>query len=802
MSHVPGIARIVCEHSVTTCLAGSSDSLSSLHSEGTGSVGGFFELILFHSSMKSVRTLLAASIVLVTVISRGATDRATDADLHAVMVAVAQILEQSQYSQQQLSSSVGKQVLDTYLTALDPDKLFLTLQDVDKIRGKYATGLNDDILLGNLIPAKDIFAIFRRRVDERLAQIDGLLSARYDFKTDRTIALDRSKENWPADADAADHVWQDRIENELLSANLGDSHTKLDLSSIRRRYKDLQAQVDTQDAEDVVRIFLEAVAQTYDPHSEYLSPTDLDEFRIDTQLTMSGIGAELRVADGFATIDRIFSRGPADMSGKLHPGDRVVGVAEGNGPFVDIRNSNLAHITKLVLGKNGSVVRLRIIAGHAKKQAAPRVVSLVRHEIRLTDDAARAEIIDLHLSGGTQRLGWITVPSFYEDPDNASTGASASRDVAALVKRLKQERIEGLVVDLRNNGGGSVEEALRMIGLFINQGPALQLKDPAGDLHIPQEPAGNLLYNGPLVVLDNRLTASASEIFSAAMQDYRRAVVVGDSTTFGKGTVQAIIDLNRVIDQPGDSPDAAGALKVTIEKMYRVTGDSLQLKGVASDIQIPSLTESDSSTEIDMDHRLERDEVKPVSFRVTPNGKALFSDELRRRSADRIKRNPLFRDMLAEVLLTDAKIRTNRVSLNERVRKSDLAQLTHIRNKMDRDRNKSSAQDRNKYYELTLLELNKSGSRPANNESESDRSAEEPVVGDATSSFPSEPASASGEQSSDALAENEAITKETLNILSDLVSLNTTQQMAANPSQIGPAPFDHSGKTNSATRSE
>jgi carboxyl-terminal processing protease len=737
--------------------------------------------------MKIVRTLLIASFLLVPAMSRGASNRATDADMHAVMMAVAQILEQSQYSQQELSSTVGKQVLETYLTALDPDKLFLTQQDVNQIRGKYGMELNDDILLGNLMPAKDIFAIFRRRVDEQLAQMGALLSASYDFKTDRTIPLDRSKENWPADAADADRVWRDRIENQLLSGRLGDSRTTRDIDGIRQRYRDLQSEVDTQDAEDVLRIFLEALAQTYDPHSEYLSPTDVNEFKIDTQLTMSGIGAEFHVANGYATIDRIFSRGPADMSGKLHPGDRIVGVAEGNGPFVDIRNSNLEHITKLVLGKNGSVVRLRVIVGNAKERSATHVVSLVRHEVRLTDDAARAEIIDIHVPGGGQRLGWITVPSFYEEPDNAATGASVSRDVATLIKRLKKERIEGLVLDLRNDGGGSVEEALKMTGLFINQGPAVQLRDPEGDLRIPKVHSGTMLYQGPLVVLDNRLTASASEIFSAAMQDYRRAVVVGDSTTFGKGTVQAVVDLNRVINRIGDGPDIAGAIKVTIEKMYRVTGDPLQLKGVASDIKIPSLTETGSSVEIDMDHRLESDEVKPVFFRVTENSTELFCDELRRRSANRIKRNPLFQDLLAETALTDAKVRTNRISLNERTRKSDLAQLARIRKRMDLDRNKSLAHDRNKYCELTVSDLNNSGLRSINNGGKSDRPEEDSIAENTASSFPSQLSPGSGERSLDALAEDEAVTKETLNILSDLVNLNRTYQMGGNLSPIGTA---------------
>jgi carboxyl-terminal processing protease len=596
-----------------------------------------------------------------------------------------------------------------------------------------------------------------------------------------------------------DRVWHDRIENELLSAQLADSRTAQ--GSIRQRYRELQTQVDTQDADDVLRIFLEAVAQTYDPHSEYLSPTDLDEFKIDTQLTMSGIGAALRVDDGYATVDRIFSRGPADRSGRLHIGDRIVGVAEGNGPFVNIRHSSLEHIMKLVLGKNGSLVRLRVIASDAKKMSPPRIVSLVRHEIRLSDDAARAEIVETRSPVGIQRIGWITVPSFYGEPDSAATGSSVSRDVAALLKRLKKERIDGLVLDLRNDGGGSVDEALRMIGFFIEQGPAIQLRDPGGDLHIPQEHPGNKLYDGPLVVLENRLTASASEIFSAAMQDYRRAVVVGDSTTFGKGTVQAVIDLDRVIDQNGDGPDIAGALKVTVEKMYRVTGKSLQLKGVASDVEIPSLTEGGSSTEADMDHRLACDEIRPASFSIPENGKTLFSDELRRRSADRIKRDPLFQDLLAEIALTDKHIRSNRLSLNERARKNDLARLTRIRKKMDRDRTKALADGRNKYYELTLSDVDKSGLRPASNGDEPDRYARQNIAETEVASFPAPVLQASGSRNSDALAENEAITKETLNILSDFVSLNRARQMAANPPVTWTAPANGSVGRDS-TRSE
>jgi carboxyl-terminal processing protease len=408
------------------------------------------------------------------------------------------------------------------------------------------------------------------------------------------------------------------------------------------------------------------------------------------------------------------------------------------------------------------------------------VVRLVREEIRLTEEEAQAELVEMRSGGGHQKLGWVTVPTFYGEPDKPGTGASVTRDVATLVERLERSGIQGLVIDLRNNGGGSVDEAVRMTGLFVNQGPIVQLKDQNREIHLVKRQPGKALYEGPIVVLENKRTASASEIFSAAMQDYRRAVIVGDSTTFGKGTVQAVIELNRCIDRIGDDPELAGALKITIEKIYRVTGESTQVKGVISDLKIPSLTETTVPGENEQEHRLAFDAVPPAALDLAQNGKSLFLDELRRRSEARIKEDPLFRDVNSEIALANENNEKNRVSLNENVRKSELAEVTRLEDKADSDRKTARGQDRNKYYQLMLADVDKTELKQINNGSEPDASTQTAPPDEAIQLFPDarRPWSlARGDF--EEWTENEAITRETLNILSDLVDLTKARQLTA-----------------------
>jgi carboxyl-terminal processing protease len=735
----------------------------------------------FHHGMKGNRLLLAATFCGLAAVLSNAADLPPEGSLQAVLATVGQILEQAQYSQHKLDPGMGKQILETYLESLDLDKLFFTQEDIDQIRNAYGPGLNDDILLGNLTPAKNIFTIFRRRVDERVAKIGDLLSEHYEFNEDRSIISNRAKERWPAHAAEADDLWRDQIENELLAAKLNTAETEPGPEAIGRHYRELQTQIDGKSDAEVLRIFLEAVAQTYDPHSEYLGPSDWNQFKIDTRLVISGIGAEIRMKDGYAVIDRIFSKGPADRTGKLHIGDKIVAVAEGHGPFVNIVHSNLDQITEKVLGKSGSMVRLQIISSGTKNSTKRQVISLLREEIRLTEEEAQAELIEVDSQGVGQKLGWVTVPTFYGEPGR---GTSVTDDVATLVGRLERKGIQGLVIDLRDNGGGSVDEAVRMSGLFISQGPVVQLKDPNKEIHLVTRQRGKVLYEGPMLVLENKLTASASEIFSASMQDYGRAAIVGDSSTFGKGTVQAVIELNRFVDKVDDLSDLAGALKITIEKIYRVTGESTQIKGVISDLKLPSLTEATAPTEDEQEHRLAYDAVPPAAADHLPQGQPLFLDQLRSRSAARIKENPLFQDLSSAIALANESTEKNRVSLNEKIRKDELADRTRLQNQADSDRKTARAQDHNKYYQLTLADVDKPELRLANyNGSEQDTLVHNPP--DGLQLFPNPLSRGYGKSDPDELTENEAITRETLNILLDLVDLSRARPMATGSLEIG-----------------
>ena len=724
--------------------------------------------------IKTIRLALAAFLSVLTTNSLIAAERPASVDLHAVEATVGQILEQDHYIQRKLDSSMAKQILETYLESLDFDKLYFTQEDIDQIRDKYSSGLGDDILLGNLTSAKNIYEIFKQRVDQRVAKIHELLTRRYNFSSNRTVTANRAKEPWSASASEADNVWRDWIEKELLEERLSRSPTEPGPEVVGRHYRELQSQIDHQDDEDILRIFLQAVAQTYDPHSEYLGPSALNEFKIDTQLTISGIGVQIRMENGYPTIHRIFSGGPAARSGKLHIGDMIVGVAEGDGPFVNTVHTEMDKITEIVLGKDGSVVHLQLISRNRKDPSKLRVVTLVRREVRLTEEEAQAQLIERPMAGGIiEKLGWITVPSFYGEFDNSISSTSVTHDVATLLNRLEREGIQGLVVDLRNNGGGSVDEAVRTSGLFINPVPIAQLKDPDGAIHLVPGQLGKALYKGPMVVLENKLTASASEIFSAAMQDCGRAVIVGDSSSFGKGTVQIVIQLNRFMNVLDDAANSAGALKITLEKVYRVTGESTQLKGVISDVTIPSLTDIAEFGESGQEHPLVYDQVAPVANDAAGNRKPLFLDELRNRSIKRINEDPVFHELSAEIQQIKRKLRDNCVSLNEGVRRNEIAEEACIRDKRDSDRITARAHDRTRYYRLMLADVERPDLTLVKNRAELSicrRTAAEPGAPQFSGDLdPLEIRKAT---------ENEAATREALNILSDLVDLTKSTQMA------------------------
>src|SRR6184192_3198160 len=592
-------------------------------------------------------------------------------DLDNVCVSVGRLLEEGHYTHKQLNDDLSGKILRSYLELLDFSHLFFTQEDVNALTEKYGPALDDDILLGNLKPAYEIYDLYQKRVDERVAKVKEFLKQPVDFKNDGTIDFRREKSPWPKNAAEADDLWRVRIMSELLQEHLSEHPIEPGPQLVSRRYDRLARNVHESDRDEQAKFFLDAVALAYDPHSEYLSESDLKNFSINMGLSLVGIGAMLRTEDGYAKIESLVPGGPAQVDGRLKVGDRITAVGQGTGDLVDVRDMRLDKVVEMIRGKKGSRVRLLVIPGDAADPSKRKNIELVRDEIKLKDQEARADIIiKKDEEGRPVKLGWITLPSFYADMDHHAK--STTKDVMALLKRLKKENIAGLVVDLRRNGGGSLEEVISLTGLFLKSGPIVQTKGSNGNIVVSSDPDPGIAYSGPLVVLTSRQSASASEIFAAALQDYGRAVVVGDQCTFGKGTVQTILDIGNYTSLLGSRSHKDGALKLTIQKFYRVAGGSTQLHGVASDIVLPSLTDLPEFAEGALKNCLPYNEVPKAKYAKWSDTHSLFIDQLQRRSAERVQNTTEFHYVMEDMERLRHKLNDNRISLNEDVRRKEI----------------------------------------------------------------------------------------------------------------------------------
>ena len=617
-----------------------------------------------------------------------------------VAVSVGRLLEEGHYTHQPLNDEVSKKFLRTYLELLDFSHLFFTQQDVDGLSAKYGTSLDDDVLLGNLKPAYEIYDLYAKRVDERVGKIKEFIKQPLDSKGDGSIELSRQKAPWPKDAAEADALWRGRITSELEQERMSDHPIEPGPQLIARRYDRLARTVHEEDKDEQVKLFLDALAQTYDPHSEYLSKSDLKNFSINMGLSLVGIGAQLRSEDGYAKIESLVPGGPAQTDGRLKAGDRITAVAQGTAEFSDVRDMRLDKVVEQIRGKKGTRVRLLVIPSDATDPSKRKTVELVRDEIKLKDQEARADIIlKKDENGSPVKLGWITLPSFYADMDKHQK--STTRDVLALLKRLKKENIAGLVVDLRRNGGGSLEEAISLTGLFLKSGPVVQTKGSNGNIVVSSDPDPGIAYAGPLIVLTSRQSASASEIFAAALQDYGRAVIVGDKNTFGKGTVQTILEIGRFTSLLGNHSQEDGALKLTIQKFYRVAGGSTQLHGVASDIVLPTLSDLPEYGEGALKNCLAYDEVPKAKFTKWSDTHQLFVDELRQRSEARVQGNPEFHYVMEDMGRLRHRLDENRISLNEDVRRAEMAEDKLRKETRSKDRLARQG-EQTQMYRLTL----------------------------------------------------------------------------------------------------
>lgn len=709
----------------------------------------------------------ALPVVLAATFARGGFAADTTADQSQVAVAVARWLEQAHYSREKIDDDLSRKLLTTYLEALDYNHLYFTQGDVSEFEQKYATSLDDAIFRGDFQPAEEMFDRYRHRVEERVASNKQLLKKKYDFSGNETVQLNRQKAPWPRDKEEADKLWAARVEAELLQENLNELKLRPPVEAVTRRYDQALKNVREMEREDVVKLFLTSLAQTYDPHSEYLSPSDMENFNIAMKLSLVGVGAVLRSDEGYARVMEVVPGGPADRDGRLKVNDRIAAVAQGDEEFEDVVDMKLDKVVEKIRGKKGSVVRLQVVPADATDPSKRSVIEIVRDEVKLKDQEAKAEVLDLIGSDGkARRIGWITLPSFYANMGGGGSAKSTTEDVAALLGRLKQEGIEGLVVDLRKDGGGSLEEAINLTGLFIPKGPVVQAKDPNGKITVSSDTNPGLAYAGPMVVVMNRLSASASEIFAAALQDYGRAVIVGDERSFGKGTVQTVLDIGRVMPFFSLGAANAGALKLTIQKFYRIKGGSTQLKGVESDIVLPSRTDNPEIGEGSLKNRLEYDEVPAVRLPEF-DFPDLNLDELRRRSAERVAKDPEFAYTVEDAARIKERLTKNEISLNEKQRRQEIAD-----DKARRDARKAERLARGplvnvKAYQLTLDQVrDKSDLQPVAYERDREKKYEDPDEADAEKKEGPQP------------PEPDAIRNETLRILSDLIGLQKPTKTA------------------------
>jgi len=721
--------------------------------------------------MKRIRTLLFPTALCLTLSFLAAPLRAADPDHSQISVTVGRLLEQHHYNQQKLDEEVGKQILVNYIEALDHSRLYFTQADVDTITQKYGANLDSRILLGNASPAVEIYTLFRKRVEERIAKVKQWIEKdHFDFKSSRTVAINRQKLPWPKDSTEADRIWHDRIENEFLQERLSKQSDGDPKKVLNRRYGQVLKNLEEQTDADAVNTFISVIAQTYDPHSDYLTKDDLEDFSISMKLSLVGIGAVLQSDEGYAKIMELVVGGPAHKEGELKVGDRIAAVAQGDEEFVDTVDMKLNRVVRMIRGAKGTTVRLQVLPAQGTDGNARKVISIVRDEVKIKDKEAKAELIEKKDSKGNPiRLGLITLPLFYSDMDKP--GKSTTDDMLRLLNRLKKENIAGLIIDLRNNGGGSLDEAVRLTGLFIRKGPVVQVKSANGTLRSLRDTDPEIAYDGPLIVLTNTLSASASEIFAGALQDYGRALIVGDRHTFGKGTVQTVLDIGRFIPYLGGGGKDAGALKLTIQKFYRVAGGSTQLNGVSSDIVLPSIYDQDEIGEKSLKNPLPHDEV-PAAVYDKIADVPLFADELRELSKKRVEADPEFKFIRENQARVKKRIEENTVSLNEKVRRDEIAKNKEREKAMEALRAKRKAPEE-KSYEITLDNVDKPelqlvANPPATPEKEADKKP--PVKKNADET---------GLDDDESDSKVDAVKDETVRILNDMVELSRSRKTAS-----------------------
>ncbi|WP_133478565.1 carboxy terminal-processing peptidase [Cognatilysobacter segetis] len=618
--------------------------------------------------------LLAAPLALLAR-TDGAIPNAPTQDQATAAKLVYGLLSDSRYAYRPraLDDALSADIYKRYLEALDPNKQFFTAQDVTKFDA-YKTRLDDAIKSGDLSPAYAIFAAYRERALSRAQYARDLLKQdNFDFSTKDSFRFDRKDVPWEADEAALNTVWKESVRNDWLRLKLAGKQPDEIRKTLDKRYANLVQSIGELKGEDVFQSFLNSYANAVDPHTDYFTPRTADNFNLTMSNTLEGIGAVLQKQDDVVAIREIVAGGPASKTGKVKPGDRVMAVGQGSsGPMEDVVGWRIDDVVAKIRGTKGTTVRLDIVPAESPLDAKPVRVNIVRDRVRLEDQAAKAETIDVPATNGkpAQKIGVIKLPAFYQDFDARRRGdkdfASATRDVAKLLGTLREQKVDGVVLDLRNNGGGSLDEAIELTGLFIDEGPVVQVRESGGRVTVNGDDDKQIAWEGPLAVLINRGSASASEIFAGAIQDYGRGLVIGE-TTFGKGTVQTLLDLDR---WPANEAARFGQVKLTVQQFFRVSGSSTQHKGVVPDIAFPASVDASEFGESTYDNALPWARIAAVPHTAYGDFRPILTT-LEQRHAQRIAKDPEFQWWQQDVEQFRKERADKSISLNEADRRAE-----------------------------------------------------------------------------------------------------------------------------------
>ncbi len=607
----------------------------------------------------------------------------------------ARFLTRFHYKAMPLDDAMSEKIFDRYLKSLDPEKLFFVQSDVDQFAAAR-TKLDDAIYSEDLNIPFLIFNLYEKRSTERLTYARSLLAKGFSFDQQESYELTREKEPWAKSDAEINDIWRKRVKNDWLRLKLAGKDDKAIRDTLQKRYDSSLARMYKMKSEDVFQVFMNAYAMSIEPHTNYLGPKASEDFDIAMKLSLVGIGAVLQERDEYTTIRELVPGGPAATSGKLAVGDRIVGVAQGEkGAMTEVMGWRIDDVVKLIRGDKDSKVLLDVLPADAGPDGKHKTVALVRDKITLEQQSAKKTIMKVKTGTATRQVGVISLPTFYQDFDARRKGdkdfKSATRDVARLLEELKKDKVDTVLVDLRNNGGGSLNEAVELTSLFIGKGPVVQQRNSQGKVSVESDNSAGVVWNGPLGVLINRGSASASEIFAAAIQDYGRGLIIGEPS-FGKGTVQTMVDLDQIAQS--DKPKY-GALKMTVAQFFRINGGTTQLRGVTPDLNFPVISDTESFGESSYDNALAWVQIKPADYKPTGDLTDMLP-LLQMRYEARIVKEKDFQYLLEDVSTAKALRKKNLISLNEAERRKERdAQeaKTKLRDKANGGKDKSDQQD-------------------------------------------------------------------------------------------------------------